>query len=53
MSFQEFLLQQATVTARSEKAVMRRMSLRASQRRSKRAIPRQGSRSEVSENNGS
>jgi hypothetical protein len=33
MSFQEYLLQQATITSRSEKAIMRRMSRRSSARR--------------------
>jgi hypothetical protein len=46
MSYQEFLVQQATASARSEKAIMRRMSRRASERRNKRAVARQGQRNQ-------
>ena len=46
MTYPQFLLDAALLTARSEKAIMRRMSRRASERRAKRAVLRQGKRSE-------
>lgn len=46
MSYQDFLLQQATITSRAEKACMRRMSRKASIRRAMRAVGRKGQRRE-------
>jgi hypothetical protein len=40
VTYNEFVMAQALSTARAEKAMMRRMSRRASQRRSLRAISR-------------
>ena len=44
MSYRDFLLQQATITSRAEKACMRRMSRRSSQRRAMRAVSRMANR---------
>jgi len=44
MTYPQFLLDAALMTARSEKAIMRRMSKRASERRTRRAIGRKGNR---------
>ena len=50
MAFNQFLLDQALATARAEKAMMRRMSRKASVRRSLRAVKRQASRFQGQEN---
>lgn len=41
MTYNQFLLGAALITARAEKAIMRRQSRRASERRMQRAISRQ------------
>lgn len=46
MTYNQFLLSQALMTSRAEKAKMRRMSRRQSERRVKRAIGRKGERFE-------